>query len=151
MTFSIAGAVVSLLVLLPNLLLLVAPPRDGVHTEDAGIVFTVLERAGQVACLVLPFLTGLEGSWTWWLVPVIVAIGGYLALWVGYLRVRRFGVLFQPFGPLPIPMAVLPVAAFLATAGWLGSWWIAAGAVVLAAGHLPNSWATWRALARSDA
>ncbi len=148
-TLSIAGAAVSLLVLAPNVLLLVAPPRDGIRTADAGPVFTVLERAGQVACLALPFLTGTAGAWSWWIVPAALAVGGYLALWVRYLAVRRFGILYRSLGPLPIPMAVLPVVAFLAAAGWLGSWWVAGAAVLLAAGHLPNSWATRQALARA--
>jgi hypothetical protein len=154
MTFSIAGAIVSLAVLAPNLLLLVAPPRDGIRTVDAGPLFTVLERVGQVACLVTPALTGsaLTGSAVaadWWLAPVAIAVGGYLALWGRYLAVRRFDVLYRSLGPLPIPMAVLPVVAFLAAGAWLQSWWIVASAVVLAAGHLPNSWATRAALARS--
>ena len=151
MTFSIAGAVVSLAVLAPNLLLLVAPPRDGIHTKDAGIVATVLERAGQIGCLVLPFLVGGEGSWSWWLVPVVVAVVAYLALWVRYLVTRRFVDLFSPLGPLPIPMAIFPVLAFLSTAGWLSSIWVGVTALVLAAGHLPNSWATWQGLRGGDA
>ena len=153
MTFSIVGAIVSFAVLAPNLLLLVAPPRDGMRTADAGLPFTVLERIGQAACLVAPALTGtagVAGVWNGWLVPVVVAIAGYLALWGRYLAVRRFGILYRSLGPLPIPMAVLPVVAFLGAGVWLQSWWIVASAVVLAAGHLPNSWATRRLLARSD-
>jgi len=149
MTFSIVGAIVSLAVLAPNLLLLVAPPRDGVRTADAGVPFTLLERVGQVACLVTPALTGSAAAPNGWLAPVAVAVGGYLALWGRYLAVRRFDVLYRSVGLLPIPMAVLPVVAFLGAGVWLQSWWIVASAAVLAAGHLPNSWATRRLLARS--
>ena len=117
MTFSIAGLAVSILVLAPNLLLLAAPPRDGIRTRDAGIVATVLERAGQAGCLVAPFLTGGAATWSLWLVPVVLAVAGYLALWGRYLAERRFATLYRSAGPLPIPMAVLPVVAFLATTG----------------------------------
>lgn len=155
MTFSIAGAVVSLVVLLPNLLLIAFPPRDDVRPRDAGMLATILERAGQVGCLVLPFLVGGQGTWSWWLVPVVVAIGAYLALWGRYLVERRTASLYRPLGfrrsgsapfALPIPMAVFPVLAFLSAAGWLGSVYVGAAALVLAAGHLPNSWAAWRSI-----
>ncbi len=153
MTFSIAGAVVSLVVLLPNLLLVVFPPRDDLRPQDAGMVATILERAGQVGCLVLPFLVGGPGTWSWWLVPVVVAIGAYLALWGRYLVERRTASLYRPLGrawfALPIPMAVFPALAFLSAAGWLGSVYVGAATLVLAAGHLPNSWAAWRSVEKS--
>lgn len=150
MTFSIAGAVVSLIVLLPNLLLVVFPPRDRVPTRDAALLATILERAGQAGCLVLPFLVGGPGGWSWWLLPLGVAIWAYLALWGRYLADRRTASLYRPLGRgslrLPIPMAVFPVLAFLSAAGWLGSVFVGAAALVLAAGHLPNSWAAWRSI-----
>ena len=150
MTYSIAGAVVSLVVLLPNLLLLAFPPRDRVVTRDAGLLATILERAGQAGCLVLPFLVGGSGGWSWWLLPLGIAIGAYLALWARYLADRRTASLYRPLGPgslrLPIPMAVFPVLAFLSAGGWLGSAFVGAAAVVLAAGHLPNSWAAWKSV-----
>lgn len=147
MTFSFAGAVVSLVVLLPNLLLLAFPPRDALTTRDAGLLATILERAGQVGCLALPFLVGAAGSWSWWLVPLGLAVATYLALWGRYLADRRTASLYRPLGPLPIPMAVFPVLAFLSAGGWLGSVFVGASALVLAAGHLPNSWAAWRSVA----
>ena len=150
MTFSLVGLAVAVLVLAPNLLLLVAPPRDGIRTRDAGVVATVLERAGQVGCLVAPVVTGAVATLSPWLFLVVVAIAGYLALWVRYLVERRFAALYRSVGPLPVPMAVLPVVAFLATGAWLASWWVVAAAVVLGAGHIPNSLATRRRI-RADA
>ncbi|WP_395638569.1 hypothetical protein [Pseudolysinimonas sp.] len=157
MTFSIAGAVVSVLVLLPNLLLLAFPPRDAVRPTDAGLLATILERAGQAGCLVLPFLVGGPGGWSWWLVPLGLAIAAYLALWARYLTERRTASLFRPLGhcplghrplgALPIPMAVFPVLAFLSAGGWLASIPVGVAALVLAAGHLPNSWAAWKSVA----
>lgn len=151
MTFSIAGAVISLAVLLPNLLLLVFRPRDDIRPRDAGLLATILERAGQGGCLVLPFLVGGPGAWNLWLVPVVVAIGAYWALWIRYLVDRRTASLYRPLGhrplgPLPIPMAVFPVLAFLSAGGWLESVVVGVAALVLAAGHLPNSWAAWKSI-----
>jgi hypothetical protein len=36
-------------------------------------------------------------------------------------------------------MAVFPVLAFLAAAGWLDNPWLAGAAIILAAGHIPAS------------
>lgn len=149
MTFSIAGAVVSLVVLLPNLLLVAFPPRAASPTRGAGPIATILERAGQAGCLVLPFLFGGPAVGSWWLVPLVLAVGAYLALWGRYLVERRTASLYRPLGPLPIPMAVFPVLAFLSAGGWLDSVAVGVAALVLAAGHLPNSWAAWRSLGSS--
>ena len=70
-----------------------------------------------------------------------------------YLVERRTASLYRPLGrawfALPIPMAVFPALAFLSAAGWLGSVYVGAATLVLAAGHLPNSWAAWRSVEKS--
>ncbi|MDR5701859.1 hypothetical protein [Agromyces aerolatus] len=147
MGFSPIGLVVSLAVLTPNLLLLRYPPRDGLPDVVVPWPFGWLERAGQALCLVVPAVTSPGGvEWAWSL-PTIGCLAAYLALWVRYLvRGRHAHLLFRgPWG-LPIPMAILPVLVFLGLSAWLTNPWIAASAVVLAAGHLPTSWLTRGAL-----
>jgi hypothetical protein len=75
--------------------------------------------------------------------PVGLAVGlavlaGYDALWARYLVTGRAeATLYRPWRAVPVPMAVLPVVVFLATAACLGNAWIAVAAAVLAAGHIP--------------
>jgi hypothetical protein len=114
--------------------------------QNRGITFSIVERAGQIGCLVLPFLVGGPVGWSWWLLPLGFAVAAYLALWARYLADRRTASLDRPLGSLPVPMAVFPVLAFLSAGGWLGSLFVGAAALVLAAGHLPNSWAAWRSV-----
>lgn len=140
MGFSIVGLLIALAVLAPNALLLAFPPEGGIpKMTDAGIVFTVLERAGQVGCLALLAFSGtapLDG----WLIGSVACILAYWALWARYVvRGRHFGDLYSRVWFMPVPMAVFPVLAFAFAALWLGSPWLAIAVLALAIGHLANS------------
>lgn len=154
MTWSIPGLVLSLAVLAPALLLLAWRPTsvpDAV--DDGGSVWGAIEKAGQAGCLVAPFLTGMAGGASIAagvrfaaLGVTVAAVGVYYALWVRYLRGRRFVDLYRPWGPVPVPMAVFPVIAFGVSAVWLQSWWVAAAALVLAIGHIGCAWRIWSSI-----
>ncbi|MFC5678670.1 hypothetical protein [Aeromicrobium endophyticum] len=89
-------------------------------------------------CLVVPVITRPGELDPWWAPVVMVALISYYALWARYLHSGRAWVeLYRPTLAVPVPMAVAPVVAFLAAAAWLSNPWIAAAAVVLAAGHIP--------------
>lgn len=152
MGFSPFGLLVSLVILAPNLLLLPFPPREGLPGVRVPGVLTVLERAGQALCLVVPAITATGPAvWGW---TVVVAAGalGYLGLWVRYLVTgRRVRALYSPVAGVPVPLAILPVVVFLATAAWLSNPWIAVAAVVLAAGHIPASLRIARTLGKPPA
>ena len=151
MTFTLPGLLVALAVLAPNALLLVFRPTTGIpRTTDAGLLFTILERAGQVGCLVVLTMSGARGL-DGWLVGTLIVVAGYWALWARYLARRRFADLYAPLGPLPIPMAVLPVLAFGLAAAWAASWWLGIAVVLLAVGHLANSWTVYRQLSTPTA
>jgi len=139
--FSLAGLLVSLAILLPNLVLLVAPVHDmpgALPTLPPVIVWA--ERIGQAGCLVLPAITGGPAGLSPWAVLTALLIAVYWALWLRYLIAgRRFAQLYAPLGPIPVPMAVFPVAAFFAAAAWLLSWPLAVAAAVLAVGHITTA------------
>ena len=147
MGFSFAGAAVSLAILAPNALLIFFRPVDTAPRTRHPWPLTWVERSGQALCLVTPALTGQQSGDLWWLVSVVACIGVYIGLWARYLTTgRHYAALYAPLGPVPVPMAVFPIAAFLLAAAWLGSWWSALAAVVLAAGHIPIAVATERAI-----
>lgn len=146
MEFSLAGAAVSLMILAPNAILLVFRPVDTPPPTRPPRLLMWIERAGQALCLVVPALTGHQPGGPWWSVPLFACAAVYIGLWGRYVATgRRIAALYAPLGPIPVPMALFPVAAFLCAAGWLGSWWIALAATILAIGHIPLSLTTARA------
>ncbi len=76
----------------------------------------------------------------------MVSVFGYWLLWGRYARLRTPAALFGPVRGIPVPMAILPVAAFLSCAMLLSNPWITVAAVVLASGHIPVSLLRARAL-----
>jgi hypothetical protein len=153
--FSPLGLAVSIAVLAPNLLMLWFPPVDLVRAPDGAgrsdlsgppAPLIGLERAGQALCLTVPAIT-VPGPIIWWiLIPTVWALAVYYALWVRYLRAGCSAMLlYRPLWRVPVPMAILPAAVFLAAAAWLSNPWIAIAALILAAGHIPVSVITARA------
>lgn len=137
----------SILVLTPNLLLLRFPPRDPAPALHVPRGLGWLERAGQALCLVVPAITASDAIVWWWALPAAAALVGYYALWIRYLTTgRRHALLYDAVWRVPVPMAILPVAVFLATAGLLSNPWIAAAGIVLAVGHIPVAMITGRSI-----
>ena len=139
----------SLAVLAPNAVLLAFRPVGGFPAiRDAGLVFTLLERAGQAGCLALLTMSGVSGL-DGWAIAALGAIAVYWGLWLRYLaRGRHFADLYAPLGVVPVPMAVFPVAAFALSAAWALSPWLSIAVFALAVGHLANSWAIRQSIRR---
>jgi hypothetical protein len=159
-TFSVGGLLVSVAVLLPTLLLLPFPPKGSPDVPPrVGWPLASLEKVGQVGCLVAPALGSGGVVRNGWLVLVVACIAAYYGLWVRYFwRNRRFAALYEPLMVslgtrrpvvVPVPMAVFPVMAFIGTALWLSSWWVAASALALAVGHIGSALRIARATERT--
>jgi hypothetical protein len=147
-TFSWTGLALAAAILLPNALVVLLPPREGLRVlASTGPVPGVVERIGQVGCLAAAVLWGPDrgaAAWGW---AMLAAVLAYDALWVRYLLAgRRASSLLAPVWGVPVPMAVLPVVAFGCGAVWSTSPWLVVATVVLAVGHLPNSLRTSRLL-----
>lgn len=140
MGFSPLGLIVAVVVLAPNLVMVVARPRDSFAPHRVPGVLTWLERAGQALCIVVPIVVVPRTLSWWWVLPGAIALGIYYALWARYLaRGRRTAELYLPLWGIPVPMAILPVLVFLASSAWMGNIWLTLAAAVLAAGHIPAS------------
>ncbi|MCW2287623.1 hypothetical protein EDF60_1461 [Leucobacter luti] len=149
MGFSWLGLAVSGSIMLPNLLLLVLPPRPPVPTVSVSAPLSWTERLGQALCVAVSVCTVPGSIALGWGVVLGVSVLGYWLLWARYVRHRTPFALFGRVWGVPVPMAVLPVIAFLSTGLFLGAFWICAAAVVLAIGHIPVSLQRARALSRS--
>jgi hypothetical protein len=139
------GGLISVLILLPNLLWMVFPPRgkpasDPVQRDGLYRLMEILEWVGRIATFVIPFFyrkdvqsTGQVAS----LVVMALALLVYYAGWARYfLRGRSYALLFEPLLGLPIPLAISPTVYLLAASVLLGSWYLALATVLLGIGHL---------------
>jgi hypothetical protein len=145
MGFSFLGTLIALIILAPSLLMIKFPPENvPAGVRDAGPVYTLLERAGQLGCIGILAISmdnfqHVEIGILPALILLFVAI--YYGLWIRYIvKGRQFKLLWDPLGFIPIPMAVLPVCAFGLAAMWGKSIWLSIAVVCLAIGHLANSW-----------
>jgi hypothetical protein len=145
MGFSFLGTLIALIILAPSLLMIKFPPENvPAGVRDAGPVYTLLERAGQLGCIGILAISkdnfqhmefGILAAF------ILLFIAIYYGLWIRYIvKGRQFKLLWDPLGFIPIPMAVLPVCAFGLAAIWGKSIWLSIAVVCLAIGHLANSW-----------
>lgn len=139
------GGMLTLLVLLPNLLMVIFPPlsspvRAPSPSGKRVRIAEILERVGQAGCFVLPFFYRLRlASLKDGLAACVMAVclGLYYAGWVRYLvKGRDEALIYRSILGLPLPMAVLPVTYFFAAGVLLESIWLALAAVVLGVGHI---------------
>jgi len=153
MGFSISGLLIAAIIFAPNLVIIVFPPKNiPLELKDAGILFTILERIGQIGCIILLCISKDNFSTlsiNIWFVLMTICILAYYYLWLRYIiKGQDFSLLFKPLAFIPIPMAIFPVLAF-AMAAILGqSIWLILAVLSLAIGHIPNSWHTYKSITK---
>jgi hypothetical protein len=149
MGIHIEGIIFSLIVLLPNFIFLFLAPRNvPKELSSPAIIFTVLERVGQVACFTLPILFGrrIAAQDINFLIPLMgVCLIIYYIGWIRFfIGGKEFSLLFEPLGFIPIPMAIFPLLYFILLGIWLKSYIFEVPAVLLSIGHLVNSWSVYK-------
>jgi len=147
MEFSILGTILAAVLLAPSLLFAVLPPQDKPAATPAVPALLVgVERAGQAACLVALVFSGTAVGQDLFLILTLAAIAAYYCVWLRYfLGGRSFALAFGPLWSVPVPLAILPVLAFLFAGLWSGSIWLLLAALLLGIGHIPASWLRARA------
>ncbi|QAY68672.1 hypothetical protein [Xylanimonas protaetiae] len=151
--FSVVGAVFLAGLFVPNLLWARAKPT-GYDPRGENRWLVALERVGQVATTASALVfanTNLRPwtAWSLWLVAAVALMVAYEACWVRYFRsprtVRDF---YRSAAGVPVPLASLPVAAFvlLGVSGRLPV--LVGSALVLGVGHVGIHLGHRRALSR---
>jgi len=145
------GGIITLLVLLPNLLVILYPPVGAPPPRRAEgrleRLIGILERVGQVSSFAIPFFYSLDfdindGEIGIALALMVLSLGFYYACWVRYVALgHRFELFYRPCLGFPLPLAVCPVVYFLAAATLLHSPYLWIAASVLAVGHIYVSYA----------
>lgn len=141
--FSWMGLLYLACLFIPNILFTKHMPPDfaGVSArEPAGLL--AAERVGQAAvCVLVLFTRDLRpepwSSWSWWLIAGWVLMALYDLCWWRYLAGPASSeAMYSPFLGVPVPLAVLPVAAVLLFGVYARSLWLILAGTVLGVGHI---------------
>lgn len=144
----VKGILVILLLLLPNVIYLIFPPKNiPENLSSVKGVFSVLEQTGRITCFILPIIFGKmisqqEISYLVILMGLCLLI--YYICWTSYfVNGRAFYYLFKPLGIIPIPMAVFPLLYLILLGVWLESPVFLISALLFSIGHIAVSWNTY--------
>ena len=139
--FSYVGAAYLVMLFVPNILWARNQP-SGYSAQGENRVLQVLERLGEISvtCCALIFrdLNLRPWSfWSLWLAGSFCAMVLYELWWIRYFRgSKTLGDFYGTLLGIPVPGAVLPVAAFLLLGVYGRVVWLMAAAVVLGVGHI---------------
>ena len=140
--FSIVGVIFLAMLFAPNIRWSKSQPQGYRElSEHESKALLMLERAGQVlaTCSAVVFVCpqGFSLPWLLWLVAAFVLMLLYEAAWVRYFRGgEKLDDMYRPLGPIPIPLATLPVSAFVFLGIWYQSPIAVIAAVILGIGHI---------------
>jgi len=139
--FSYVGLVYLLMLFVPNILWSKRLPAD-YSAAGENQWLRLLERVGQTACTVTVLifsdydLTSFSIRSLWFVASFALMLL-YELCWLRYfIGGRTQEDFYKSFLGIPLPLATLPVAAFLLLGIYGGVIWLAAAAVVLGIGHI---------------
>ena len=140
--FSIVGVAFLAMLFVPNIRWAKNQPQgyDEIASHENKTLLA-LERAGQVltttsaVAFVCP--RGFSLPWLLWLLAALLLMVLFEVAWVRYFRDgEKLDGMYQPLGPIPVPIASLPVAAFLLLGIWYQSPIAVTSAMILGIGHI---------------
>ncbi|MBE6760245.1 MAG: hypothetical protein E7554_09220 [Ruminococcaceae bacterium] len=140
--FSYVGLIFLLMLFVPNIIWARNIP-EGYSAEGESRVLGLFERVGEAAasCCALIFTDFNLRPWSPWCLWLVFSFGLmvlYELWWVRYFRSER--TLMDFYGStvlgIPLPGAVLPVAAFLLLGVYGKVIWMIIAAVILGIGHI---------------
>jgi hypothetical protein len=140
--FSYIGLIFLLLLFVPNILWAKKQP-DGYAelAKNESKVLLILERAGQISVvgtsLIFSDYNPSEFTgWTGWLIASAVLMLLYGAAWVRYFISPNLDTFYGRLLFVPVPLASLPVLAFLSLGIYGKVIWLIVSAVILGIGHI---------------
>lgn len=139
--FSYVGLIFLACLYIPNMLFAKNPPKDVLKFKENKLLLA-FERAGQALCSVLVLIFSdynvhKLGLWSLWLGASAVLMLLYLLCWCRYFTGEHKTIDFlRPFLGIPIPMAILPVAAVLLLSVYGKVLLLTIAGVILGIGHI---------------
>ena len=140
--FSYMGLAGLLLLWLPNMVFLRRQGAEyaALSSQERGPLLW-MERIGQAgttccAGMFTDFDLRPLTAWSLWLLAFWVLLGIYEGCWVRYFQRPSLDRFYAPLGRIPVPLASLPVAAFLCLGMYGKVVWMLLSALVLGVGHI---------------
>lgn len=133
-------------ILLPNLLFLIFPPVNVPSQKTVSFSWRILlmcEKVGQMCVFVLPLFWEVKASekTPFMLAGMLIFLLIYYVGWARhFVNGRDYGLLFNKLLFFPLPLAISPILFFIFAALLLDSWPLMIGALILAIGHIPESY-----------
>nr|WP_283245003.1 hypothetical protein [Gehongia tenuis] len=140
MGFSYVGLIYLLLLFIPNLVWARhMPPGYSVREEKR--ILKGFEKVGQVlitscALIFSDFNLRPFSPWSLWLVLSFLSMVIYEACWLRYFKRPTLPAMYAPLGLIPVPLASLPVLAFLLLGIYGKVIWLVLAALILGIGHI---------------
>jgi hypothetical protein len=129
-----SGVLIPVLFMIPNVVWMLVPKSDQGVQVHIPFSLTIIENAGRVAVLILPFFFSLDLNKQFsrpMLIGMALALAIYYVSWIRYFLGGRSVVLLgEPLFGIPLPMAVAPTV-FLVLSSYLMSSWLMLGASIV--------------------
>ena len=140
--FSIVGVVFLAMLFIPNIKWAKNQPLgyDELSRRENKTLL-MFERVGQMlattSAVVFVCPRGFSFPWFLWLIAAFLLMLLYEVAWARYFKGgERLDGMYQPLGPIPVPIASLPVAALVLLGIWYQSPITVIAAIILGIGHI---------------
>lgn len=141
--FSYVGLIYLLMLFVPNIIWTRYVPKGYEDiSKNENKILLIFERAGQVlvTCAVLIFTDFnivMQGVWSIWLLVSFGVMVLYDIVWIRYFKSNHtLKAFYGSFLKIPVPLATLPVTAFLLLGIYGKVIWLIISTVILGIGHI---------------
>lgn len=134
-----SGAIIPLLILLPNVIWILLPHTTASSTPVPPVL-NVAENIGRAAILIIPFFYSISLEQRFSVAALVLAclaLALYYAAWIRYFAGGRTTALMgDSMLGIPLPLAVAPTVLLIFSAYLMGSWWMLGAAVWFGTAHI---------------
>lgn len=140
--FSYIGVIYLVMLFVPNIIWTKRQPEGYAElSKSENKVLVALERIGQVLVVVTSlmfkdFNPTSFGGWTSWFIVSAFAMLLYEAAWIRYFKEPNLKNFYGRFLFIPVPLASLPIFAFLLLGIYGKVIWLIVSTIILGIGHI---------------
>lgn len=139
--FSYVGLIYLLMLFIPNIIWSKNQPIDYDNTQENKTLL-LFERIGQVCCtcsilIFSDFNITSFSIWSLWLIVSFLLMLFYEICWIRYfINEHTEKNFYRSFCGIPVPLASLPVMAFLLLGIYSKVIWLIVSAIIIGIGHI---------------